>query len=201
MPATLAAPLGKAFRTARRAMRGSTDAKLTELRRLENVRREIIAERDAHSARFRRYAEKLEGVFKASPTIENEVAWRIALNVARDNRRSSESHPALLEQIFDAEAQAVWSEFVQREKGWKHALGKLSSAKLEAAQNEFAEIEKKVSNDLAGFDNETVENDARIKRAKRRLGGATTLDAEAQDAASFRDWERLYKAFTENDNQ
>jgi hypothetical protein len=200
--------LGNAFRKAKRAMRGHGDdieAALRELNRLESERQKVIAERNTHRARFRTYTKQCAGKFSASPTLENEIALRIAEIVVKDDD-SRNPRPALPMQyatIFGdyGESDAVWKEFVKREPNWQKALTALSGARLAVAEKECDEIDAKVRADFAaaGFGNEEADADPRIKRAKRRVERAERLEAKAQDATSYRDWASLHKDLTDID--
>ncbi len=151
---------------------GEFKAATVELKRLEAVRQSIISERGVQAGRFRRYAEKLEERFKAMPTIEHEIAWMVALNLARDNKRTLDSHPVMFAKVFDEESKAVWVEFIKREPKWKEALETVTATRLETAEGELSRTESTVRNDLAGFDGEHVDADPRLKQARRRLGMA-----------------------------
>src|SRR6266851_1385862 len=107
-----AAPvLGHAFRRAKAAMHsnGVRDTALAELRRLDAVMQKIKEARVEHSRRFRAYCEKSEARFRDSPTIENEIASRLARIVCDDDDAHSpvSHHPALLGAVYDHEMQAV----------------------------------------------------------------------------------------------
>src|SRR2546430_9802074 len=119
---TLTAPVTGAFRKARQAMQGnpaSLDAGLTELKRLTAVLQKVEAERDAHNGRFRTDCNELEKRFQDAPTLENEIAFRVArIVVDEDLRRSPAVHPSARGDVYYAEKAEVWQEFVKREPNW-----------------------------------------------------------------------------------
>jgi hypothetical protein len=90
-----------------------------------------------------------------------------------------------------------WSEFARQYPQWRVALKRICTAKLRDAEKEFRKIESEyvAQARVDGFTREDVENDARLKRLRRRV---IIWRGLLDDVGTEQDGERLWMSILRN---
>jgi hypothetical protein len=165
--------------------------KISQLRkRLAEIERDIAE----HSKRFSRHTAEKKAQSEASGLFKDECEYILAQVIENWHKEHAVSPAQRARLIYGVNPigqtakDEAFANFASEVPGWREPLETALKAKTQIAKQALMETEATVRDWLSGFDDEDIENDPRLKQAKREVTQWQGLEARFADGKDLAAW-------------